>query len=286
MQIDKKYLSGYNQITSEIIADSIQRNGARLTTFILKFPRIVLAEFNTHRVLSRNSASSRAIPFAKMLERVKSDPFVPIAFQKDHSGMQGAEYFEEVKLVDSIEAWLDARDAAVESAENLAEIGVTKQIVNRVLEPFLYHTVITTSAEWENFFALRAHEAAEIHISDLAEKMLDNYNLSEPTLLSDNDWHIPFGLDMPDVPQEDKIKIAVARCARVSYDSFEGSNDVNKDYKLTDRLASMGHWSPFEHVAKPNNTSLTNMGGNFGEDWVQLRKTYAGENKKDPRISK
>ena len=64
-------------IKAEIIADSLSPQGHRLTTFICVFPRIVLAEFNTHRMLSRNSASSRAIPFNKMLEMVKTNPFIP-----------------------------------------------------------------------------------------------------------------------------------------------------------------------------------------------------------------
>jgi len=150
------------QISAKIIADSKNEFGDRLTSFVVTMPRIVLAELNTHRVFSRNSASSRAIPFKKMVKMVEEDPFIPIAFQKDHSGMQGTEYFSEGENVDidgmlwtHEQLWLAARDKAVKSAKKLAESGATKQLVNRLLEPFMWHTVIITATEFENFFKLR-----------------------------------------------------------------------------------------------------------------------------------
>ena len=311
-------------ITAEIIADSINPQGNRLTSFIVTCPRIVLAEFNTHRMLSRNSASSRAIPFETMVEKVKADPFIPIKWQEDHKGMQGTKYLSGrmVELADG--RWLAARDAAVEQATFLNKnIGVTKQFCNRLLEPFLYHTIIVTSSEWENFFALRAHEAAEIHIQNLAFKMLESYNNSTPKKLEAGDWHIPFGgkmdeerilklLDSPKnvAKQVERlmVKIATARCARVSYLNYEGGDDYDKDIKLHDRLSGMGHWSPFEHCARAMtetehgiygyNSPLFNEEGNiipgmgttdFGwsgnfKGFVQYRKTFEGENKKDERV--
>jgi hypothetical protein len=56
--------------STKILADSISPDGVRLTTLEVVMPRIVLAEFNTHRMLSRNSASSRAIPIEKMIRMV------------------------------------------------------------------------------------------------------------------------------------------------------------------------------------------------------------------------
>lgn len=192
------------RISATIIADSVNgKTGDRLTTFLLVFPRIVLAEFNTYRKFSRNSASSRAIPFKTMLKNVQEDPFIPIKWMKDHSGMQGTEYFgtERIQvndeeggtlLIDWLEYnWLKARDYAVQQAKFLSNNGLTKQFCNRLLEPFLWHTVIVTASDYENFFALRANEGAEIHIQDLAEKMLVEYNNSTPKVLQEGEWHIP-----------------------------------------------------------------------------------------------
>lgn len=268
-----------NQIKAEIIADSYNEFGNRITTFILRFPRIILAEFNTHRMLSKNSASSRAIPFNKMLEMVQTDPFIPIRWMKDHKGMQGNEYltnsepmfgYDIFKAVDKAnEDWLEARDQAIGQAIRLNQLGITKQVVNRLLEPFMWHTVLVTGTEWENFFALRDNEAAEIHMQDLAHKMLEAYNTSTPQLLKGGEWHIPFGDKIDesiltklfedkstgfsgdgDEIEEAKIKIATARCARVSYNNFDGSDDYEKDILLHDRLSESGHWSPFEHCAR------------------------------------
>lgn len=299
-------------ITAEIIADSKNEFGDRITSFIIVCPRIVLAEFNTHRMLSRNSASSRAIPFDTMVQKVLDTPFIPIKWQKDHKGMQGTEYLKGREVDFADRTWLRARDNAVKEATLLNKNNkITKQFCNRLLEPFLYHTIIVTATEWENFFALRAHPAAEIHIADLAQKMLDNYNKSTPKELKAGEWHIPFGgnidlsrTDLDLFKFEDrglteiemqmlKVKIATARCARVSYLNYEGKDDYKADIKLYDRLSSMGHWSPFEHCAQAMGgfhdsdfrRPLNGMSGNF-RGFTQLRKTFENENKSDNRVVK
>lgn len=355
-------------IQAKVIADSKNKQGDRITTMIVTMPRIVLAEFNTHRMFSRNSASSRAIPFKKMVDAVKNNPFIPIAWQKDHKGMQGTEYFtDSADIEDCVFEWLRARDKAVEHAETLNEDygdgGVTKQLCNRLLEPFMYHTVICTSVEWENFFYLRcpqyhtkfgvfrsikdAREAevditnrnpntdvletpskddvlgclsinksqAEIHIQAVAEAMWDALNESTPKELQASEWHIPFGdnIDLAklnydylveNIGKEDEllIKIATARCARVSYTVVgeEGKEpNYENDVKLHDRLAESGHWSPFEHCARAMSereyeaasvicldNEITEELPNYSLGWsgnfkgfIQYRKTFKGENK-------
>ena len=306
------------KIEATIIADSISPQGKRITTYLLTYPRFIHAELMTHRLFSRNSASSRAIPFEKMLKMVEEDPFIPIAWQFDHKGMQGTEYFTNERISNYSEyldgnevvyqleeEWLEARNCAIEQAKNMNQLGLTKQLCNRLLEPFMWHTVLVTATEWENFFALRAHEAAEIHIQELAYKMLDAYNKSEPNKLKYNEWHIPFGDKIDEIRLKDdldkisyvpnniingldflthaKIEIATARCARVSYYNFDGTDDYLKDIELYKKLSSIGHWSPFEHCAKAvDNTIFT---GNFN-GWLQIRHTFTNENKKDNRVIK
>lgn len=303
------------KISARIIADSLNEHGNRLTTFILTFPRIVLAEFNTHRMISKNSASSRAIPFDKMVKMVKEDPFIPIKWMKDHKGMQGTEYLDEQYSFECEQRWLIARDNAVREADYLSGYGLTKQICNRLLEPFMWHTVIATGTEWENFFALRAHDDAEIHIQELAYRMLDEYNAHSPKQLKAGEWHIPFGdkinierigmipattgIYQEDI-QEYLVKIATARCARVSYLNFEGKDDYNEDIKLHNRLLESGHMSPFEHCAKTmtdvqydelhthfygESRAQRGWCGNF-RGFIQYRKMLVGENKIDNRVNK
>lgn len=266
-------------IKAVILADSIERIGNnRITTWQLTYPRFIHSEIMTHRILSKNSASSRAIPFNKMVEQVENDPFIPIKWMKEHKGMQGTEYLENVDDIQTAKyLWLNARNRAVENAKYLTnDSGVTKQICNRLLEPFLWHTIILTGTEFENFFALRAHPMAEIHLQDLAYKMLEAYNVSTPKELKEGEWHIPYDTKEDDLvpvlynikaPAGDllsyRIKVATAKCAQVSYMKF-GSDDYADLIDLHDSLfirpynGKRGirkindpiHASPAEHIAQ------------------------------------
>ena len=147
-----------SKTNATIVADSINTKGDRLTSMLITFPRFILGEVNTHRMLSKNTSSSRAIPFKKMVEAVQNNPFIPIAWQKGHKGMQGTEYFtSEEEIQGKIQEWLKARDEAIISATNLHNQGVTKQICNRLLEPFMWTTMLITGPKsgWDNFFKLR-----------------------------------------------------------------------------------------------------------------------------------
>ena len=299
-----------NKINAKIVADSISPQGHRITSMLLTYPRFIHSELMTHRMFSRNSASSRAIPFEKMVKMVEEDPFTPIAWQKNHKGMQGTEYFtNEEAVYICVVRWLAARDEAVFQAEQLNKHGATKQICNRLLEPFMWHTVLVTATEWENFFELRCpqytiHQVqpennfvtykswkdlcedepqminyslleklecnksqAEIHIQALAEAMWDAMNESTPIDSKDHltrwkeYWHIPFitpkvwedlGITYSNEEEilKKALKISTARCARLSYMTFDGEIDYEKDIKLHDYLLESHHMSPFEHVAR------------------------------------
>lgn len=283
-----------SEIKSEIVADSINSCDCRLTSFVLTFPRIILAELNTHRALSKNSASSRAIPFKKMVKMVNEDPFIPTKFQKDHKGMQGTEYFEGEEHEQCVYDWLTARDRAVESALDF-EHPVTKQLRNRLLEPFMWHRVLLSGTEFGNLFRLRAHGDAEIHFSELADKMLLTYNASSPKLLKHGEYHLPFGDKIDDdrvkelsqrvdlSPEDVKKRIITARCARISYNNFEGKDDYDADLRLFEGLVMNipRHLSPTEHVAMALDSD--EKIGNFS-GFRQLRKTFADENLTDDRI--
>ena len=269
--------------SAKIIADSVSRHGQRLTTMEVVFPRMVLAEFNTHRVFSRNSASSRAIPVEKQLRKIKEQPFVPEYWGANQSGMQAeAELIAEAKDA-ALDEWLAARDSAVAHVEKLLAIGLHKQLANRILEPFMWHTVIVTATEWSNYFALRANEMAQPEIRKVSELMQAAYEASTPKQLSDDEWHLPLiqeeEYDGVFEKSDDARKISAARCARVSYLTHEGKRDLSADIVLYDRLISGGHMSPLEHVARPLTEDELSEGefrGNF-RGWMQLRKLVPNE---------
>lgn len=180
-----------NLISAEIVADSVNSgSGKRIITFILTLPRIVLAEFNTHRAFSRNSGSSRAIPFKRMKESVKKNLFIPLAFQKHHSGMQGSEYHETGSFKDKLLVflWWFASKLAILSATLFYKFGATKQLANRILEPFMWHTVVFTATELEGFFRQRCPQyGPESAPSRTWEQYLygDDYSLDERNEMRD-----------------------------------------------------------------------------------------------------
>jgi len=298
---------------AKILADSRSPAGHRLITLEATFPRFVLAEFNTHRVFSRNSASSRAIPIAKQLRRVLEDPYVPIEFGSNQPGMQAGPALDGEKREAAERVWLQARDDAVRQVlalvgdpqevarqEDLATaldeveetirdraqpdtwLNVHKQVANRLLEPFMWHTVIVSATEWDNFWNLRCHSDAQPEIRLVAERMLAAAQGSEPVGLEEGEWHLPLvrAEDREQVSSiEDLVKISAGRCARVSYLTHAGRRDLEADIQLHDRLLESGHMSPLEHPARPLGAAELEEGewsGNF-RGWHSYRKDVPGE---------
>ena len=272
---------------ARVLADSVAPSGVRLTTLEVTFPRMILAEFNTHRMLSRNSASSRAIPPEKQVERVKNSPFIPV-FGSRVAGMGQGELDGRTQRRMQAE-WLRGRDRAVDTAQKLIDLGADKSHTNRVLEPYMWHTVIVTATEWDNFFALRIHPAAAPEIKLAAERMQEAMWLSEPEikrhdgpLLRTKDAHLP--LVSPDeYPPDDGnveswMMVSAGRCARVSFDTHENFEPPSKSAERAEALRQAGHWSPFEHQALPLDRVGVPSGreGNF-RGWEQFRKQFAGE---------
>lgn len=273
-------------ITAKIIEDSINPNGNRLTTFILRYPRFIHSELLTHRALSRNASSSRAIPVGKMIQQVIEDPAMPVHWGAEQRGMQAGAKLSGIQVKEVEETWLRARDAAVVEARRLVELGLHKSLVNRILEPWQYITVVASGTEWWNFFALRCHPDAQAEIQDLAYKMLRLYNTNQPRKLEWGGWHLPFILEeeRANAHPEDVLKLveySTARCARVSYLNHDGSKpDQTKDIELHDRLVVQTplHASPAEHPAQADEVDFV---ANY-RGFQQYRKRLQQENVREP----
>ena len=255
--------------SARVLLDSVSPIGVRLTTLEVTFPRFVLAEFNTHRSFSRNSASSRAVPTSRLIERIESDPVLPLEWGRNKAGMSATDVLTDDEAEAARRIWLEARDAAVAHARRLAALSVHKQELNRLLEPFLWHTVIVTATEWGNFFELRCARNAQPEIREAALRMREAMEASSMQPVAEGEWHTPllqedeYGLDI-----ETRKRVSAARCARVSYLTHEGKREVEKDLELYERLKSDRHLSPFEHVATPANDAAFHA--NF-RGWIQMR---------------
>lgn len=238
--------------SAEILLDSINQWGHRLTTFEIVIPRIILAELNTHRDKSRNSASSRAIPVKKMIDMVMNNPYIPTTWGKNQKGMSAVEEILGEDALHCNNSWLRARDNAVAEAQTLMDFGVHKQTANRLLEPFMWHTVLFSATEWSNFYGLRDDKNAHPDIQLVARLMREVQGASEPKLLKADQWHLPLitGEDQS-LSLEELIKVCTGRCARVSYLTHDGVRDPVEDIRLHDQLLGNGHMSPLEHPARP-----------------------------------
>ncbi|WP_222875361.1 FAD-dependent thymidylate synthase [Terrihabitans soli] len=302
-------------ISAKIIADSVSQAGIRLTSLQLRYPRFIHAELMTHRAFSRNASSSRAIPVSRLIDDMRRDPAMPIHWGKNQKGMQADEECNERVnlgpsmglahefLASSSEAWIHAMNQAIAVAEAFDAAGFHKQVVNRLLEPFSHINVLVTATDFANFFALRLHKDAEPHIRILAGEMKAAMDTSIPTELHPGEWHLPYVTKEdwaqfpPDLIEggdgysydealENLMKVSVARCARLSYLTYEGKRSwLSDDIALYEKLvvAEPMHASPAEHQATPDTYSqeyqdwdTPSQHGNL-RGWRQHRKMLANE---------
>lgn len=294
-------------ITAKIVADSLSPLG-RITTFELEYPRFIHSELMTHRLFSRNAASSRAIPVKTAIELIQQNTAMPIHWGKNQPGMSAKEECNamldtssESQGYDREEWWLEARDMAILHAKEYANKGYHKQIVNRLLEPFTHIKVVLTATEFDNWFWLRNHEDAQPEIRELAKRMHEEYTQSKPFSLNGVFWHVPYYnkgqwvptksdadfvlLDENGVTLSDALAISSSCCAQVSYRKLDDS--VEKARNIFARLVESmpPHFSPFEHQATPmptdanfNTPGVTHLdrygnywSGNF-KGWIQHRQ--------------
>lgn len=267
-------------ITAKLIQHSIRIAGQEILTYELEYPRFIHSELMTHRVFSRNAASSRAIPIAKMLEQIEANPARPVHWGLNQAGMQANSEHSNTATCEW--TWQKAANSAAESARSLQALGLHKQIVNRVLEPFQMMKTVVTSTEWENFFELRNHEDAQPEIHELASVMLDAYKASTPKLVRAGQWHVPYVdrfyqggtikyfSDGIELSVEDALMVSSSCCAQVSYRKNDTS--IEKAKMIYGRLVDSKpvHASPFEHQATPTKMP-DNWSGNF-KGWEQHRK--------------
>lgn len=260
-------------ITAKVIADSMGYHGKRITTFELEYPRFIHAEFMTHRMVSKNAASSRAIPVTTMIQQVIDNPAMPVYWGKNQAGMAAKEELSELDTQIAQDIWLGARDRVLVDVRRLVDIGLHKQIANRILEPWSHIKVVATATEWDNFFHLRRHPDAQPEIHALADAMWDAREASVPDLLTVDEYHLPYVTpdDLVHYSIEDCVKLSASLCAQVSYRKADES--IDKAKAIYDRLVKSTpvHASPFEHQAQPSMFASERSGNFIG--WIQFRQS-------------
>jgi thymidylate synthase ThyX len=269
------------QISANILADSFNKySGDRITTFILRYPRFIHTHLLTHRDFSRNTSSSRAIPISRYIDVVMNNCAMPLEFRTNQKGMQSGGALSESDNDLATQLWLKARDNAVENAKDMIKLNVSKESVNRILEPFMWIETILTATEFQNFYDQRISELAQPEICELATKMQLCQIDSTPNQLGyDNCWHLPYqllDLDKSNIPSNlisfgihgnlYPQLVCAGQCARVSYTKFIDSDrhsDIDNYRLAVEKLVPSRHWSPLEHVAKLEHNKLTPKYDNF-----------------------
>ena len=266
-------------ILVKVIADSLSIEGVRLTTFELEYPRIIHSEFMTHRMFSRNAASSRAIPVDSIISSLETNPYSPIAWTCNKPGMQGGEPLLGYKDAMATIAWDRGLSNAIATAKELRGLNVHKQYANRGLEPYSFIKVVVTATEYDNWFELREHPDAQPEIHELANLMRLSLHESSPEVLRPHEWHTPYVGHSRDqfggmiygqgLSLQDAQKVSVSCCAQVSYRKLDDSLD--KALRIYDQLyhSKPVHGSPFEHVARP--MDLTIGGFNKGQTHMDAK---------------
>lgn len=268
------------KITANIILDSVSEKGVRLTTLHLHYPRYILSEVDTHRMLSKNSRSSRARPVNSVMREVYDNPFIPSHWTAYQKGMQGQE-ITDPKAIEIYSNFITSLgreivDRISEFNEYCANKGIPclhKQVLNRYIENFASTDTIISGTDWNNFFTLRISSKTEPHFKELAEAIRDAMIKSTPKVLSVGDYHLPY-ITSEELEQNSlaDCKLAsVARCARVSYAPFGSTEpDFKKDLELGRTLLKDKHMSAFEHIATPlfyGTERVSNFRG-----WKQFRQ--------------
>lgn len=264
-------------ITAEVILKSNGWHFRPLVTFKLVYPRFIHPQVMTHRVFSRNVSSSRAIPTEKLIDLVIESDIRPLHWGANARGMASQNVLAGTLGESADWHWMRARQTAIEEARSLSQLGVHKQWANRLLEPFLPVTTLLTATDFDNFYQLRLSHEAQPEIRVLAEEMLKADEHTPAERLIPGQWHVPFLLeDERELSEPTKMKISVARCARVSYKTPDDDllSTIKRDILLYERLLQSGHWSPFEHVAQLLSapTRIANFTG-----WLQYRQLLDGD---------
>lgn len=266
------------KINAEVILASTNKlSGETLWTIKCTYPRFILAEVNTHRKFSRNTASSRAIPAKKLRAQVLKDPVLPVSFGANQKGMQSGSELTGFKRKLAEKLWLGARYPACAAHWLFEKLGVHKQITNRLIEPWMWVTQLISSTEWDNFFKQRDHKDAEPHIQLVAKAIKEAMAAYTPQVLNVGQWHIPYYANHVNDPQESVVQAASATCARLSYEVptetgvKPASFEENK--ALFERLAGADpkHLSPLEHIAKVGYVQDTGSGNFKGSGFIQYR---------------
>jgi len=265
--------------SAKIIQASVCR-GINIYTMELEYPRFIHSQVMTHRVFSRNTASSRAIKIRHYIKQVEENPALPIFYGQNGSGMSPRDELGGVESLLCRTKILEMRDNTIADVKQLEDLGLHKQSVNRYLEPWYMTKVLVTATDLENFFFLRhdkpssGHNPAQEEVKHLAELMKKAVLECEPEEITPDMWHVPYvnrviDLDHKQIAyyiddgspgglrltEDQAVAVSSSCSAQISFrtlvKTLKKAGRVNDKLMPQDTEVDPLHGSAFEHPAKP-----------------------------------
>lgn len=252
----KSEVVGQGGISARIVAKSVSAySGQEIVTWEADFPKAILAELNTHKIMVSNCQSSRAVPVKKVIEQIRTNPVTPVHWGKNQAGMVAEEEIAAPVFMDLSNydwsyrqcnvdrdiAWKNTSFQIAQLMERWDNAGYHKQIVNRIGEAFTFVRGVITATEIDNFFHLRYHKDADPFMQELTKCMWEAYEQAEAEVLYEGEWHTPyvehFRASDGDafleyhhgnlgISAEQALKISAAACGQVSYRKLDTSEET------------------------------------------------------------
>lgn len=270
---------GYVQLLSHSISqyEDPALTGQEAVSLRLRYPRLIHGEFMTHKMISKNAASSRAIKASKAILHALQNPARPVEWGMDNPGMQSRKLHPHAWLGKAI--WKAHAYASIAATYLLQKFKFHKQIANRVNETHSLIDVVMSATDMQNFFWLRYHPDADPTIRELAKAMFTVYHASNPMAIKPGEWHLPYiyrvrddqgvlhyhklnitgtydcGAEVFEIGEEVDLEtareISASCAAQASFRNLDFSNKKASNIKARLIDSEPKHASPFEHPATP-----------------------------------
>lgn len=263
-------VKGQGNNIARLIKHSISPSGVQFFTWELEYWRGFHSENMTHRMLSKNASSTRAIKIESAIDNIRKNTGMPIHWGTNNAGMQSKNEMSVDQQEQAKKLWLDSMESVIGFVEKLSDKSTMnghKQWVGRLLEPYSCIKVVESGTEFANYEALRYHPDAQPEFKDLLHCMITAKQMSTPELLLPGEWHTPYvttkringvltywSNEETQIDSETALKISASCCAQVSYRRLDDT--IDKALAIFDKLnlhskQNPAHASPVEHQASP-----------------------------------
>lgn len=233
-------------------------NDKRIVTVQFDCPTFLVAQLNKHKSLDINSMSSRAVSDISQREYIP----IPSYGTKGMKGQINKDHIHHYYECEMQEAIASAKN----HAKKLKDMGIHREVYNRLNENFYMKTQVVTGSfqAFKHYLALRTDAHAQGDHQFLACGIAHAIAISSPANLP---IHLPYTNEeeLEGLTEEEIFLLSSARCGTVSY-KLKVSN-VQDDIARGRKFLDNKHMSVFQHAHK-----YSDQKGRFGSNWIAYRE--------------